>query len=106
MGQEVTSGQCQLPLSVASYSTAFNAMLHAITIPIDFILWHATLVTFNTFLHMSLILYEFGAPLWTMKRETWRKLKKASSLLGAVLLAITIRTSRVWEVMTFFDQCL
>ena len=84
MGPERTSGQCQLSLPVASYSTAFKNMFHAITFPIDIILWHTTLVAFNTFVHMSLILYEFGPPLWTMKRETWRKLRKAASLSGAV----------------------
>ena len=92
VGPEETSGQCQLPLPVASFSTAFKTKFHAITFLIDFILWHATLVTFNTFLHMSLILYEFGPPLWIMNRETWRKLKKAASLLGTVLVAITIPT--------------
>ena len=84
MGPEQTSGQCQLPFPVASYSTAFKTMFHGITFPIDFILWHTTLVTFNTFVHISLILYEFGSPLWTMNRETWRKLRKASSLSGVV----------------------
>ena len=84
VGPVETSGQCQLPLPVASYSTAFRATFHGITFLIDFILWHTTLVTFNTFVHISLILYEFGAPLWTMNRETWRKLRKASSLSGAV----------------------
>ena len=84
VGPEETSGQCQLPLPVASYSTAFKTMLHGITFPIDFILCQTTLVTCNLFIHMSLILYEFGPPLWTMNRETWRKLRKASSLSGAV----------------------
>ena len=84
VGPEGTSGQCQLPLPVASYSTAFKAMFHGITFPIGFILWHTTVVSLNTFIHMSLILYEFGPPLWTMNRETWRKLRKASSLSGAV----------------------
>ena len=84
VGPEAMSGQWQLPRPVASYSTAFKTMFHGITFPIDFILWHITLVTFNTFVHISLILYEFGPPLWTMNRETWRKLRKASSLSGAV----------------------
>ena len=84
MGPEETSGQCQLPLPVTSYSTAFKIMFHGITFPIDFILWHTTLVTFNTFAHISLILYEFGPPLWAMNRETWQKLRRASSLSGAV----------------------
>ena len=84
MGPEETSGQWQLPVPVASYSTAFKTMFHGITFPIDFILWQTTLVAFNTFVHISLILYEFGPPLWTMNRETWRKLRKASSLSGAV----------------------
>ena len=84
VGSEGTRGQCQLPLLVASYSTAFKTMFHGITFPIDFILWHTTVVTLNMFAHMSLILYEFGPPLWTMNRETWRKLRKASSLSGAV----------------------
>ena len=84
VGPEGTSVQCQLPLPVTSYSTAFRTMFHGITFPIDFILWHTTLVTSNTFVHISLILYEFGPPLWTMNRETWRKLRKASSLSGAV----------------------
>ena len=84
MGPEEASGQWQIPLSVASYSTAFKTMFHVITSPVDFILWHTTLVAFNTFVHISLILYEFGPPLWTMNRETWRKLRKASSLSGAV----------------------
>ena len=81
---ERTSGQCQLPLPVASYSTAFKTIFHGIIFLIDFILWHTTLVAFNTFVHTSLILYEFGPPLWTMNRETWRTLRKASSLSGAV----------------------
>jgi len=84
VGPEETSGQCQLPLSVASYNTAFKTMFHGITFPIDFILWHTTVVTLNMLVHISLILYEFGPPLWTMNRETWRKLRKASSLSGAV----------------------
>ena len=84
VGPEETSGQWQLPFPVASYSMAFKTMFHEIAFPIDFILWHTTLVTFNTFEHISLILYEFGPPLWTMNRETWRKLRKASSLSGAV----------------------
>ena len=84
VGPEGTSGQHQLSLPVASYSIAFKTTFHWITFPIDFILWHTTLVTFNTFEHISLILYEFGPPLWTMNRETLRKLRKASSLSGAV----------------------
>ncbi len=84
VGREGTSGQCQLPLPVASYSKAIKTMFLWITFPIDFILWHTTLLTSNTFIHMSLILYEFGPPLWTMNRETWQKLRKASSLSGAV----------------------
>ena len=80
----VQDGQWQLPLPVASYSTAFKTMFHGITFLIDFILWHTTLVTSNTFVHISLILYEFGPPLWTLNRETWRKLRKASSLSGGV----------------------
>ena len=87
MGLEGTSGQYQVPLPVASYSTAFKTMFHAITFLIDFILWHATLVAFNTFVHMSLILYEFGPPLWTMKRKTWQTLKKAASTSGAVVVS-------------------
>ena len=84
VGPEETSGQWQLPFPVASYSMAFKTMFHEIAFPIDFILWHTTLVTSNMFVHISLILYEFGLPLWTMNRETWRKLRKASSLSGAV----------------------
>ena len=92
VGLEGTSGQYQVPLPVASYSTAFKTinfktMFHAITLPIDFILWNATLVAMNTFVHMSLILYELGPPLWTMKRETWRKRKKAASMSGAVVVS-------------------
>ena len=97
MGPEETSGQWQFFLPVASYNTAVKTMFHEMGILIDFILWHTTLVTFNTFVHISLILYEFGPPLWTMNRETWRKLRKASSLSGAVhgMITITILTLRV-----------
>ena len=91
MGLEETSGQCHLPLPVASYSTTFKTMFHVMANRIDFILWHTTLVTFNIFVHISLILYEFGPALWTMSRETWRRLRKASSLSGVVLVAITVQ---------------
>ena len=94
---EGTSGQWQLPLPVAGYNTAFKTMFHQMAILIDFILWHVTLVMFNAFVHISLILYEFGPPQWTMNRETWRKLRKEASLSGAVhgMITIIILTLRV-----------
>ena len=110
MGPEGTSGQCHLPLSMSSYIPSFKAMFHLIAVPIDFILWHATLVAIDTFLHLSLVLYEFGPPVWTLRRDTWRKLKKAASLSGAVDAVVTVTppTLRVHAVplMTPFLVCV
>ena len=94
-----------IPLSVASYNPAFRAMFNEMTAVLDFILWHTTLVAFDIFLRMSLILYEFGSSFWS-KRETWRKFKKTASLSGAVdaVVTITLPTLRVHAVplMTAF----
>ena len=100
MGPEGTSGQWHLPLPMASYIPAFKAMFHGMAIPIDFILWHATVLAFNTFLHLSLILYEYGPPLWSITRKMWRQSKKAASLSGEVdaVVTVTIPTLRVHAV--------
>ena len=99
VGPEGLSGQSHLPLPVASYNPAFRAMFNEMTAVLDFILWHTTLVAFDTFLHMSLILYEFGFSFWS-KRETWRKFKKTASLSGVVdaVVTITLPTLRVHAV--------
>ena len=103
MGPEGTSGQCHLPPPMASYIPAFKAMFHGMAIPIDFILWHATVLTFSAFLHLSLLLYEFGPPLWSITRKMWRQFKKAASQSGAVdaVVAVTFRMHAV-PLMTPF----
>ena len=85
---------------MASYLPAFKAMFHGMAITIDFILWHATALAFNTFLHLSLILYEFGPPLWSITRKMWRQSKKAASLSGEVdaVETVIIPTLRVHTV--------
>ena len=100
MGPEGTSGQWHLPLPMASYIPAFKAMFHGMAIPIDFILWHATVLAFNTFLHLSLILNEYWPPLWSITRKMWRQSKKAASLSGEVdaVVTVTIPTLRVHAV--------
>ena len=100
MGPEVTNGQWNLSLLMASYIPAFKTMFHGMAIPIDFILWHATVLAFNTFLHLSLILYEYGPPLWSITRKMWRQSKKAASLSGEVdaVVTVTIPTLRVHAV--------
>ena len=100
MGPEGTSGQCHLPFPIASYIPTFKAMFHGMAIPINFILWHATVLAFNTFLHLSLILYEFGPPLWSITRKMWRQSKKAASLSGEVdaVVTATIPSLRVCVV--------
>ena len=93
--------ECHLPLPMASYSTAFiKATFHGMVTPIDFILWHATVLAFNTFLHLSLILYEFYTPLWSITRKMWRQSKKAASLSGEVdaVVTVTIPTLSVHAV--------
>ena len=90
MGPEGTSGQWHLPLPMASYIPAFKAMFHGMAIPIDFILWHATVLAFNAFLHLSLILYEYWPPLWSITRKMWRQSKKAASLSGEVDAVVTV----------------
>ena len=111
MGPEGTSGQWHLPLPMASCISAFKAMFHAMAVAIDFILWHATLVASDSFLLLSLILYEFSPPGWTRTRKmwrqfTWRKHKRAASLSGEVdaVVTVTIPTLRVHAVplMTLF----
>ena len=99
MGTEGPSGQCHLPLPVASYNPAFKAMFYEMTAVLDFILWHTTLVAFDTFLRLSLMLYEYGSAHLT-KREIWRKFKKTASLSGAVgaVVTITIPTLRLHAV--------
>ena len=83
MGPEGPSRQYRLPPPVASYNREFKGMLNEMTAVLDFILWHTTLVAFDTFLYLSVILHEFGSSFWT-KRETWRKFKKIASSSGAV----------------------
>ena len=99
MGPEGPSGQCHLPLPVASYNPAFKAMFNEMTAVLDFILWHTTLVSFDSFQRLSLLLHEYG-PADLTKRETWRKFKKTASLSGAVdaVVTITIPTLRVHAV--------
>ena len=99
MGPEGPSGQCHLPLPVASYNPALKAMFNEMTAVLDVILWHTTLVAFDSFLHLSLLLHEHGPAVLT-KRETWRKFKKTASLSGAVdaVVTITIPTLRVHAV--------
>ena len=99
VGPEGLSGQSHLPLPVASYNPAFRAMFNEMTAVLDFILWHTILVAFDIFLHMSLILFEFGSSFWS-KRETWRRFIKTSSLSGAVdaVVTITLPTLRVLVV--------
>ena len=91
MGPEGPSRQYCLPPPVASYNRVFKGMLNEMTAVLDFILWHTTLFAFDTFLYLSVILYEFGYSFWT-KRETWRKFKKTALLSGVVdaVVAITI----------------
>ena len=106
MGPEGKSGQWHLSLPMASYIPTFKAIFLGMAIPIDFILWHATVLAFNTFLHLSLILYEFGPTLWSITRKMWRQSKRAHSLSGEVdaVVTVTIPTLRVHAVplMTSF----
>ena len=99
MGPEGPSGQCHLPLPVTSYNPAFRVIFNEMTAMLDFILWHTTLVAFDSFLRLSLMLHEYGPADWT-KRETWRKFKKTASLSGAVdaVVTFTIPTLRVHAV--------
>ena len=70
-----------------------------IDVLVDFILWHTTLVAFNIFLLLCLILHEYGLAHLTMG-ETWRQFKKTASLAGVVeaVVKITIPTLRVRAV--------
>ena len=99
MGPEWPSGQSHLPLPMASYNPAFRAMFNEMTAVLDFILWHTTLVAFDSFLRLSLMLHKYG-PADLTKRETWRKFKKTASLSGAVdvVVTITMPTLRVRAV--------
>ena len=94
---------------MASYISAFKAMFHGMAIPMDFILWHMTVLAFNTFLHLSLIVYEFWPPLWSITRKMWRQSKKAASLSGEVdaVVMVIIPTLRAHAVplMTLFSLC-
>ena len=76
VGPEGTSGQCYLPLPMTSYIPGFKVMFHEMTIPSDFILWHATVLVFNAFLHLSLILYEYWPSLWSMRERCADNLKR------------------------------
>ena len=99
MGPEGPSGQCHLPFPMASYNPGFRAMFYEMTAVLDFILWHTTLVAFDSFLRLSLMLHEYG-PADLTKRETWRKFKKTASLSGVVgpVVTTTIPTLRVHAV--------
>ena len=99
MGPEGPSGQCHLPLPVASYNPPFRAMFNEMTAVLNFILWHTTLVALDSFLRLSLMLHEYG-PAHLTKRETWRKFKSTASLSGVVdaVVTITIPTFRVHAV--------
>ena len=72
-------------------------MFDWMAIPIEFILWHATVLAFDAFLHLSLILYEFWPPLWSITRKMWRQSKQAATLSGQVdaVVTVTIPTLRV-----------
>ena len=106
MGPEGTGGQWHLPLPMACYIPAFKAMFHGMVIPIDFILWHATLLALNTFLHLSLILYEFGPPLWSITRKMWRQSKRAHSLSGEVDVVVSHHSYLEGACSTFDDTFL
>ena len=102
MGPEGTGGQWHLPRLMASYIPAFKAMIHGMAIPIDFILWHVTVLAFSTVLHLSLILNEYWPPLWSITRKMWRQYKRAASLSGEVdvvyIVRVTIPSLRVHAV--------
>ena len=89
MGPEGPSGQCHLPLPVASYNPACRAMFNEMTAVINFSLCHTTLVAFDIFLRLSLMLHKYGLADLT-KRGTWWKFKKTASLSGAADAAVTI----------------
>ena len=102
MGPEGTSGQWHLPLPMASYIPDFRAIFLGMVNPIDFILWHVTALAFNAFLHQSLILYEYGPPLWSISRRMWRQGKKAASLSGEVDAAVTVTISTLRVHAVYF----
>ena len=70
-----------------------------IDVLVDFILWHTTLVAFNIFLLLCLILHKYELAHLTMG-ETWWKFKKTASQSGVVeaVVTITIPTLRVCAV--------
>ena len=75
------SGQTHLCLPVTSYNPSFNDMIEKTAEVLEFILCQATLVAFDLFLHLALIVHE-GLPHST-KRQRGRK---ATSSSGEVLL--------------------
>ena len=71
MVPEGTSGQTHLGLPVTSCNPAFNAVIEKMAEVIEFILWQATLVAFDLFLHLALIVHE-GLPHSTKRRRDWK----------------------------------
>ena len=75
------SGQTHLCLPVTSYNPTFNDMIEKMAEVLEFIICQATLVTFDLFLHLALILHEGLSH--SMKRQRGRKATLSS---GEVLL--------------------
>ena len=75
------SGQTHLYPTVTSYNPAFNDVIEKTAEVLEFILCQATLVAFDLFLHLALIVHE-GLPHSTKRRRG----RKATSSSGEVLL--------------------
>ena len=89
------SGQTHLCLLVTSYSPTYNDMIEKTAEVLELILCQATLVAFDLFLHLALIVHE-GLPHLTKR---WRG-RKARSSSGEV---IAMETSTISTLPVLAD---
>ena len=82
MVPEGRSGQTHPCLPVTSSNPVLNDMIKKMTDVLEFIPWQATLVAFDLFLHLALIVQE-GFPYLT-KRQRSRKITLASGEVVAI----------------------
>ena len=76
------SGQIHLYLPVTSYKPAFNDVIEKMAEVLEFILCQATLVAFDLFLHLAVIVHE-GLP-HSAKRQRRRKATSSSGEVVAM----------------------
>ena len=90
------SGQTHLCLLMTSYKLTFNDMIEKTAEVLEFILCQATLVAFDLFLHLALIVHE-GHPHSTKRRRG----RKATSSSGEV---VAMETSAVSTLPVLADS--